>query len=94
MRCDPAATLSQISIGTRMACGARNFVGDAENGKLWFNVLRGKLTKIVITLNCRDYYDVELIKINPKDWTHKVLERHEDIDCEQLSETVYHMTNK
>ena len=82
----------QISIGTKMACGARKAV--AGEGYLHFNVGGSHSEKIVVKLNVWDTYDVELVKCSRKSADHKVLESHEGIYCDQLSEVIYHMVNK
>jgi hypothetical protein len=82
----------QISIATKMACGARRPRG-AEQG-LTFQVGNGRRHLWVsVTLEPSDTYTVKLTQIVPNGAL-KELEVHEDIYAEDLSEVVYHAVNK
>lgn len=86
---------SQISIDTKMACGARDAVYSEEQLALWFRV-RGnrKLEKVKVKLNWKDLYDVELIEINKQTWQSKTIDSAEDIYAEDLSKTIYRLVNQ
>ncbi len=85
---------SQISISTKMACGARKAV--AREDGLHFQVGAARpLTKIVVTLTAADRYNVQLVKINLRSKTPvTILEETEGIFFDRLSETIYSMVNK
>jgi len=88
---DANVAWKQISINTKMACGARKAVGSEDS--LRFNVLRGNKTKIFITLNGKDLYDIELGHIR-RDGTWQIDEEQPDVYDTELSEVIYHMCNK
>ena len=82
----------QLPVMTKMACGMREpKVG--ENGELTVKVGRA-MTWLTVSLNGRDYYDVELYRFKRSTWERVTLETATDVDCESLSEVVYHMVNK
>ena len=84
----------QIGIMTLMACGAREFKF-LEKGKigLKFRVNHGRTHQyMIIELNSLDYYNVILKRMTKIE--EKILEEYYDIDCTQLSDTVYRMVNK
>jgi len=83
---------SQIPVMTKMACGMRDaFVG--EHGELTVKVGRA-MTWIKISLNGLDLYDVEHIRVKRGTYENVILESASNVDCESLSEVVYHMVNK
>jgi len=86
----PSIIWSQISLATKMACGMRQPIADGNT--LITQVLRAK-RKLRITLTGMDDYDIELITWD-KDYNVKVIESHDGIYCDQLSEVIYHMCNK
>jgi len=84
---------SQITVGTKMACGARQAVA-GEDG-LHFVVGRSKLTKIVVKLDrALDLYDVEFVRFNRRTYEMKVVESANGVFVENLNETIYRMVNK
>jgi hypothetical protein len=86
---------SQISIQTKMACGARQAVGGDDG--LHFTVGRSKLTKVRVTLDtAADLYDVEFLKFKRGSYMTEftVVESANGIFAEDLSEVVYRMVNK
>lgn len=95
----------QITLGTKMACGARDFVsGDdcAIDGIckgmpfLWFRVGGNrKLQKVVVALNlATDTYNILFIDINRKTCACTTLEQAEDIYVENMNDVIYRMVNK
>jgi hypothetical protein len=85
---------NQISMSTKMACGARKPIGDDKNRQLMFQVGGRTFRKIVVTLTPADLYDVKLIKIKRNTIEAITEESHEGIFADQLSEIIYHMVNK
>lgn len=82
---------SQISVSTKMACGAREPMA-LENGLVFF-VLSGKASKrIRVLLNAMDTYDIELLKTTVHGL--HLVESKAGIYCDQLSEVIYHICNK
>ncbi len=86
---------TQITIGTKMACGARNQrVGDTED-TLVFTVGRGNHRRIEITLDASDTYTVRLVKISKTPTFNRVIvEKESDVYVDNLNEIIYHMCNK
>ena len=79
-------TYRQISLGVKMALGARSFVGDGA--ALIFQVGPGRpLWKVVVTLNGRDLYDIELLRFD-RHFNHTVVASHEDVGVENLNATL------
>lgn len=64
--------------------GAKSFVKDSKNNKLFFKIGTNpkKVTHVTITLNGKDLYDIEFLKIRGVD-INKVAE-FKDIDAENL----------
>ncbi len=90
---DANVAWGQISVGVKMACGAREVVG-GEDG-LHFRVgSTRKLQKIVIKLNGHDLYDVALVEIKRPSYDVVTLKSETDVYAEDLSEIVYSMVNK
>lgn len=85
---------SQISIGAKMACGARDLVS-SENG-LRFRVGgdRGNQKWIIVNLTLQDSYDVELAEYSARKLEMRTLEKFKDVYAEELSALIYSMTNK
>lgn len=81
----------QITLGTKMACGARDAV-TIENGVM-FTVLRSRATKIQVTLDPSDTYTVKFIKITKK-FNAVTIEEKSDVYVDMLNEVVYRMCNK
>jgi hypothetical protein len=84
--------LSQISLGTKMACGSRNYIA-IENG-LAFNVLTGNRDIISITLEPSDTYTVKRVKVAAKTKIWQTVEEVSDVYCDNLSEVIYGMVIK
>ena len=82
---------NQISVGTKMACGAREPVG-SEN-ELHFTVLASRKTKIVVTLDPSDTYTVKFVKIG-RGYDIKVVEEMSDVYVDSLNQVIYSMCNK
>lgn len=85
-----SAIWSQIPIGIKMACGARE-ARATENG-LFFKV--GRQGWIEVTLNGRDLYDVASFKTWGRAVDKSAAETASDIFAEDLAEVVYRMVNK
>ena len=83
---------SQISLNTKMACGARSPLGDGN--ELSFVVLNGNSHRITVTLDPSDTYTVRRIKVSRKTMGFTVVEEASDVYCDNLSEVVYGMVNK
>jgi hypothetical protein len=95
----------QITIGTKMACGARDFVGGDDcsiegicKGMpfLWFRVGGNrKLQKIVVAYDRRtDAYNILFIDINRKTYQTTIVEFAEEVYVENMNEVIYRMVNK
>lgn len=86
----------QISVNTKMACGAREAFVDVDNGKpyLCFKVTikPGTRHAVKVWLEPSDTYTVVLIA--QRGLNVKEQERKDDIYCDNLSEIIYHMCNK
>jgi hypothetical protein len=85
--------MSQITTYTRMASGARQFVGGGNT--LTFTV-GGRLKKLRVTLDpALDLYTVELIQGKDRYWLdHRVLHTDEGVYADALNEVIYKLTNK
>ena len=85
-------TWRQISVATKMACGARAPVayGVGDVG-LCFKV-GGRMRWVEVELDPSDTYTCRLVRMSGA--TRHVTEEHTDIYCDVLSECVYHMVNK
>lgn len=84
---------SQISIHTKMACGAREARASSEN-KLTFKVGGLPMRYITIALNSHDTYDVEYFRVKRGSYDRVSLEESTDVYAESLNETLYQMVNK
>ena len=89
----------QIGMTTLMACGARKYTcGWSSDGHPHLNMQVGDGKKglyVRITLLPSDTYTVELFQaLRNSTSVLKQIEEYEDVYCEQLSSTVYHMVNK
>lgn len=88
-----AATIwNQISIATKMACGARE--PSAGDNSLIFTVLKDRLTKVKVVLDPTDTYTVQFIKIHRRTHDIAVAEQIEGVYADQLSNVVYGVCNK
>jgi len=87
---------SQISLNTKMACGARSPLGSplGVGNELSFVVLNGNSHRITVTLDPSDTYTVRHIKVSRKTLGFTVVEEASDVYCDNLSEVVYGMVNK
>lgn len=83
--------LRQIGVATRMACGIRQPLA-TDSGVLCV-VGRTVKTKLEITLNGRDLYDLRSIRIR-RDWSVEELGAMSDVGAEELSEAVYSLLNR
>jgi hypothetical protein len=88
----PDVIWSQVSLATKMACGARSPLGSGNT--LTFVVLSGKQYRIEVTLDPSDTYTVRYIKLSSRGTGFHVLEEATDVYCDNLSEVIYHMVNK
>ncbi len=82
----------QIGIQTKMACGAREPMGDANSLTFRVTIKPNQRHKIVVTLDPSDTYTVKLYSV--RNGEVKVVEEADDIYCEVLSEVIYRMCNK
>jgi hypothetical protein len=86
----------QISVGTKMACGAREARVDVDGTRpyLYFRVTirSGVRHTIQVWLEPSDTYTVKLLAMRGFDI--KTEEEAEDIYCDNLSEVIYRMCNK
>jgi len=81
----------QIPVMTKMAVGAREASVSGEHGEiLTFKVGRALTWIRVVYVAGLDTYKVELVKGRSA----KVVESHEDVYAENLSETIYHAVCK
>lgn len=80
----------QITLATKMACGARDAVLLA-NG-VQFTVLRSKATKIQVMLNANDTYTVNFMRI--RKYNFDLVERADEVYVDNLNEVIYRMCNK
>jgi hypothetical protein len=91
---DAQTALAQIGPMRLMAMGARQFVSDAENARVYFRVLGGSsLQKIEVTLDADDTYSVRFLKINRRTGDAAVLREASGIYCDVLGETCYRFTH-
>ena len=88
---DAQTAWNQISIGTKMACGARQATASAD--KLTFKVHNLPHRYIEITLSA-DLYNVEYLRLKRGSFERITIDSAEGIYNDMLSETVYHMVNK
>ena len=85
---------SQISIQTKMACGARQASRSGDN-TLNFRVHSKPYRFIKVEYNHgSDLYNVEYFRVKRGSYEHITLEALNDVYCDQLSELIYHMVNK
>ena len=86
---DPKATLSQISLNTKMCVGFRHPAFDTTRQALTFKttIKPGVNNHVEITLNAGDLYDVKLFQTRAG--VVKVTKEAKDIYCEDLSEVIY-----
>lgn len=82
---------TQITIGTKMACGARRPMCVNDN-TLTFDVLSGAKNAIVVTLDPSDTYTVQRTK--RKKYNVTVEEEMSDVYVDNLNEVIYRMCNK
>lgn len=82
----------QISLSTKMACGVRNTVGDEKSLGFTVTIKSNQCHKVVVTLDPCDTYTVALFRI--KGTSAVVVEEHEDVYNDMLSEVIYRMCNK
>jgi hypothetical protein len=83
---------AQISRSTKMACGARNPMGDANSLTFDVTIKRGQRHKVRVTLLPTDTYKVELIHIRGTNVTTQ--KECEDIYAENLSSVIYDYCNE
>ena len=83
----------QISIPTKMACGAREAYR-TERGTLRFRVESKPLRFIEVSLNGLDLYEVEYYRLKRGSYEKVSIDGEADVDCESLSETIYGMVNR
>lgn len=83
---------NQISLSTKMACGARNPIGD--NNRLIFQVSikPGASYKVAVTLDASDTYTVQLYKC--RGIKSEVIKEIDDIYNDNLSKVIYDMCNE
>lgn len=84
---------SQISIHTKMACGARE-PRCSSDGRLSFRVERRPMRFIEVSLTADDLYNVEYLRIKRGSYTRVSIESVEGVFCEDLSEAIYRLVNK
>lgn len=84
----------QISIQTKMACGARDATSHGEN-ELTFKVGRKPYRFIRVEYKPGlDLYDVEYFRIKRGSYERVTIESLEMVYADQLSEVIYRMVNK
>jgi hypothetical protein len=84
----------QISIATKMACGAREPSRNGEN-ELNFKVHSKPYRYIKVEyLPGLDLYEVEYYRIKRGSYERVSLEVANDVYADMLSEIIYHMVNK
>ena len=81
----------QITVWTKMACGARRAGCDNDN-TLSFDVLTGSTNRIVVRLDPSDTYTVQRTK--RKKYNVMVVEEATDVYVDNLNEVIYKMCNK
>tara|TARA_Y100000310_G_C20529844_1_gene737862 strand:+ start:787 stop:1071 length:285 start_codon:yes stop_codon:yes gene_type:complete len=87
-------TWRQISIYTKMACGAREAVDCKDRLMFRVTIKPGQSHKVTVRLNGLDLYDVELIRIKRKLAGFEVVKSESNVYGDMLSETIYDMCNK
>ena len=88
---DAQTAWNQISIGTKMACGARNAMSGDDH--LTFQVESKPHRYIEIKLCC-DLYSVRYFRLKRSTYEHIEIESAEGIYADMLSDVIYHMVNK
>jgi hypothetical protein len=92
---DANVTWKQISMQTKMACGARDATS-INNGKdLVFKVARSKYILVEYDRGA-DEYNVELFRYKKgSNFGEKIVEKRlEGIQADSLNDTIYHLVNK
>ena len=85
--------MGQLSTGTRMACGMRDFIASPDKcGTLICRVLNGR-SSLKIELEASDTYTVKHVKMNRK-YEQVVIEEMNDVYADSLNEVIYRMLNK
>lgn len=96
MKAQAKVIWSQISVSTKMACGAREALYDVDKDKpyLTFRVTisAGVRHQIQVWLEPSDTYTVVLLA--QRGFNVKEADRKEDIYADNLSDIIYHMCNK
>lgn len=83
----------QISVPTKMACGARKPVRTTK-GALRFQVESKPQRFIEIYLDRCDLYEVEYFRVKRGSCEKVSIDAASDVGCEELSEVIYHMVNR
>lgn len=89
---DANQAFSQVNYGDswRMArLGARNHAYSASDGYIQFDIKLTGMRRVIVKLNGKDYYDVEIGRIKKMDYI--VLEQVRDIDAESLGRVIEDM---
>ena len=90
----PNTTWQQISVGTKMACGAREPAGSAQNNSLRFKVHNKPQRYIEVILDADDTYDVCYFRLKRGTSERIIMEQTQGVYNDMLSEIIYHMVNK
>jgi len=89
---DAQTAFAQINIGDSwrmLRLGARNHAYSEANGYIQFDVKLTGMRRVVVKLNGKDYYDVEIGRLRKLNYI--VLEQLRDIDAESLGRIIEEM---
>jgi hypothetical protein len=85
----------QISVMTKMSCGARNPILLTKGTPgIHFKVGGKPMRYVEVLLNEDDTYTVRHFRVKRNDYSQIDLEKHEGIYVDALNETIYHAVNK
>ena len=92
---DANVTWKQITVMTKMACGAREAKAINDGKDLVFKVARSKYIMVEYDRG-RDEYNIELFRYKKGSMkTDKITEKRvEGIQVDNLNDTIYHLVNK
>lgn len=84
---------AQITRDTKMACGARNPMGDEKSLTFKVTITKGQDHRVKVEYN-RGTDDYTLILYHIRGTTVKEPEKHENVGVERLNDVIYRMCNK
>ncbi len=86
---DPDAIREQIGAALLGEIQARNLIIMNDGLMFMFGPTgRKKIRKIIVKLNGRDYYEVEVGYLNTRDYGWNIVHQESDVDVEMLADSV------